>query len=65
MDIKCYILARSQGIFYMHQANVPIVVDYCTKYEQKQPLLKFGNRTTCYFYTHQQHMVPDYFTKYE
>ena len=31
---KGYILAQSQGIFYMHQ--VPIVVDYCTKYEQNQ-----------------------------
>ena len=30
-------LAQSQGIFYTHQ--VPIVVDYCTKYEQNQPIL--------------------------
>ena len=34
---KCYILAQSQGIFHMHQ--VPIVVDYYTKYEQVQHIL--------------------------
>ena len=30
-------MEHSQGIFSMHQ--VPIVVDYCTKYEQNQPIL--------------------------
>ena len=34
---KCYILAQSQGMFNMLQ--VPIVVDYCTKYEQNQLIL--------------------------
>ena len=33
--ININILAQSQGKFYIHQ--VPIVVDYCTKYEQNQP----------------------------
>ena len=34
---KCYILAESQGIFYMHQ--VLIVIVCCTTYEQNQPFL--------------------------
>ena len=44
-EYKCYILAQSQGtcIFYIHQA--PIVVDYCTKYEQNQTFqFKYHNK---------------------
>ena len=36
-------LWQSQYIFYMHQ--VPILIDYCTKYEQNQPIL-FHNIAT-------------------
>ena len=43
IQCKCYILTQSQDIFYMHQ--VPIVVDYCTKYEQNQPII-FWDITT-------------------
>ena len=42
---KCYILAQSQGILYMHQA--PIVVDCCTKYEQNiNKITLFFSETT-------------------
>ena len=77
---KCYILAQSQSIFYMHQ--VPIVVTYCTKYEQNQPLIFLDIATNIKFkknigiiaqiwqkdklyFTFGQHMLPDYCTKYE
>ena len=39
---KCYIFVQSHGIFYMHQ--VPIMVDYCIKYEQNQPNSSLGYR---------------------
>ena len=74
---KYYILAQSQGIYYMHQG--PIMVDYGTKYEQNQPI-PFWDSTAnkqywhdysnftysqTIFYMHLQHMVPNYCTKYE
>ena len=34
---KYYMLAQSQDIFYTYQ--FPLIVDYCTKYEQYQPIL--------------------------
>ena len=78
---KCYFLvAQSQGIFYMHQ--VLIMIDYCTKYKHNQPILvwdiatniqfkknshKHSNleQSQMIFYMHQRHMVPNYCTKYE
>ena len=34
--LKYPILAKSQSIFYVHQASM--VVDYCTQYEQNPPI---------------------------
>ena len=40
---KSYILAQSQGIFYLHQ--VPVVFDYWNKYETKSTI-RFWDSTT-------------------
>ena len=44
MDIHATFWHRA--IFYMHK--VPIVVDYCTKYEQSQPMLFCDITTNTY-----------------
>ena len=47
---KCYIVAQSQCIFYLHQVSVEM--DHCAKYEQNHPIfLRYITTNTQFFLT--------------